>query len=143
MHRLFLDSTTLFPHPPSLLPPFPPYILPLFLNPSPLSLHLPSASPPPPPLPSPFPSPPLSLPFSPLSLPFSLSYFQALLYKKYTTSSDVWSYGMVLYEIWSVGYKPFQNLSNNDVVALVNTGHCQPPPPGCPRAIYSLMVECW
>lgn len=98
---------------------------------------------PPSPSPSPFPSPPLSLPFSPLSLPFSLSYFQALLYKKYTTSSDVWSYGMVLYEIWSVGYKPFQNLSNNDVVALVNTGHCQPPPPGCPRAIYSLMVDCW
>ena len=69
--------------------------------------------------------------------------FQALLYKKYTTANDVWSYGMVLFEIWSVGCKPFHNLSNSAVISLANTGHCQPPPPGCPRAIYTLMVECW
>ena len=33
---------------------------------------------------------------------------EALLYHKYSTGSDVWSYGMVLFEIWSLGHKPFE-----------------------------------
>ena len=37
---------------------------------------------------------------------------QSLHYNKYTSASDVWSYGMVLYEIWSLGYKPFHDLAN-------------------------------
>ena len=36
---------------------------------------------------------------------------EAILYRKYTTKSDVWSYGMVMYEIWSLGYKPFEDFS--------------------------------
>ena len=68
---------------------------------------------------------------------------QALLYKKYSTDSDVWSYGMVLFEIWSVGKKPFSMFTNSEVVRQINTGYNQPPPPGCPRAIYKLMVDCW
>ena len=41
---------------------------------------------------------------------------------------------MVLFEIWSVGKEPFLKLSNSQVMKLLQTGHCQPPPPGCPRA---------
>ena len=44
---------------------------------------------------------------------------QAIFYKKYSASSDVWSYGMLMYEIWSFGEKPFHQLSPAEV-------HCTP-----------------
>ena len=40
---------------------------------------------------------------------------EALLYHKYSTGSDVWSYGMVLFEIWSLGHKPFEEKTSEQV----------------------------
>ena len=68
---------------------------------------------------------------------------EALLYRKYSTASDVWSYGMVMFEIWSVGKTPFRLLNNSDMIARLQSCQCLPPPPGCPREVYKLMVECW
>jgi ephrin-B len=68
---------------------------------------------------------------------------EAIFYKKYTTKSDVWSYGMVMYEIWSLGRKPFDDWQIQEIVDVLETGYCLPPPPGCPRQAYQLMVTCW
>ena len=41
---------------------------------------------------------------------------EALDYKKYSIASDVWSFGIVVYEIWAVGIKPYQGMTNTEVV---------------------------
>ena len=88
---------------------------------------------------------------------------QALNFKKYSTASDVWSYGAVMYEIWSLGHKPFEGYTNQQVnvklvfvvvvliiivsslqtMRLIDEAYRLPPPPGCPKAMYSLMIQCW
>ncbi|XP_065899793.1 uncharacterized protein [Dysidea avara] len=68
---------------------------------------------------------------------------EATHYKKYSTQSDVWSFRCLLYEIWSLGHKPFDELSNIEVMEKLDRGHRLPPPPGCSRTMYKLMVKCW
>eukprot|EP00731_Ephydatia_muelleri_P018590 Em0011g630a len=68
---------------------------------------------------------------------------EAICFNKYSTASDVWSYGCVLYELWSLGDIPFSGFENRKVVEVLKTGYRLSPPTGCPRAIYEQMMKCW
>eukprot|EP00731_Ephydatia_muelleri_P029674 Em0021g197a len=68
---------------------------------------------------------------------------EAVHFMKYSTASDVWSYGCLLYEIWSIGCKPYEGLTNAEVIEKVDVGWRLAPPPGCPSVVYELMIQCW
>ncbi|XP_064164091.1 tyrosine-protein kinase transmembrane receptor ROR2 isoform X2 [Anguilla rostrata] len=68
---------------------------------------------------------------------------EAIAYGKFSTDSDVWSYGVVLWEIFSYGLQPYCGYSNQDVVELVRGRQVLPCPDDCPGWIYALMLECW
>ena len=48
---------------------------------------------------------------------------EAILYHKYSTGSDVWSYGMALFEIWSLGHKPFEEETAEQVSGAYSTNY--------------------
>lgn len=68
---------------------------------------------------------------------------ESILYGKFTTESDVWSFGVVLWEIYSYGLQPYYGYSNQEVISMVRARQLLPCPEVCPSAVYSLMVECW
>ncbi|KAF8570890.1 hypothetical protein P879_01941 [Paragonimus westermani] len=61
----------------------------------------------------------------------------------YTTCSDVWSFGVLLWEIFTLGCAPFKGIDPSDVPALIRTGRRNPKPQFANDAIYELMLHCW
>lgn len=68
---------------------------------------------------------------------------EAATYSKFSTKSDVWSFGIVLYEIITYGRTPYPSMSNTEVLTQVEHGYRMPAPPGCPPALYEIMYQCW
>lgn len=90
---------------------------------------------------------------------------EAIAFRKFTSASDVWSFGIVCWEVMSYGERPYWNWSNQDVIKSIEKGyrytsHCAlfiapldmqrvlrsnrlPAPMDCPEAIHNLMLDCW
>ncbi|XP_063927006.1 tyrosine-protein kinase transmembrane receptor Ror-like [Zophobas morio] len=68
---------------------------------------------------------------------------ESILYGKFTTESDVWSYGVVLWEIYSYGLQPYYGYNNQEVINMIRSRKLLPCPDACPGYCYALMVECW
>ncbi|XP_013784786.1 tyrosine-protein kinase transmembrane receptor Ror-like [Limulus polyphemus] len=68
---------------------------------------------------------------------------ESMMYGKFTLDSDVWSYGVVLWEIFTLGKQPYYGHSNEEVVKLVLQGILLSPPGECPYYIYDIMAGCW
>ncbi|XP_050842129.1 megakaryocyte-associated tyrosine-protein kinase isoform X3 [Serinus canaria] len=63
--------------------------------------------------------------------------------KKFSSKSDVWSYGILLWETFSFGRAPYPKLALKEVTELLEQGYRMDPPEGCPPTIYALMKSCW
>jgi receptor tyrosine kinase-like orphan receptor 1 len=68
---------------------------------------------------------------------------ESILYGKFTTESDVWSFGVVLWEVYSYGLQPYYGYSNQEVIEMIRSRQLLPCPQECPSRMYSLMMECW
>ncbi|PIK54305.1 putative tyrosine-protein kinase [Apostichopus japonicus] len=57
--------------------------------------------------------------------------------------SDVWSFGIVLYEIYTLGKTPYENIDGQVVITKLKEGYRLQKPDGCPDDMYTLMLHCW
>ncbi|XP_070210719.1 tyrosine-protein kinase CSK-like isoform X3 [Littorina saxatilis] len=68
---------------------------------------------------------------------------EALRENKFTSKSDMWSFGILLWEIYSFGRVPYPRIPLTDVVMHVERGYRMEAPEGCPPEIYSIMKQAW
>ena len=68
---------------------------------------------------------------------------EAVLGNKYTVESDVWAYGVLLWEIFSLGLQPYYGLSHEEVVTYVKSGQVLQCPENTPKSVYQIMRSCW
>ncbi|XP_077568597.1 ephrin type-A receptor 6-like isoform X4 [Stigmatopora nigra] len=68
---------------------------------------------------------------------------EAVAYGKFSSVSDVWSFGIVMWEVMSYGERPYWEMSNQDVILSMEEGYRLPAPMGCPVTLHQLMLHCW
>ncbi|XP_032516124.1 tyrosine-protein kinase Fer isoform X1 [Danaus plexippus] len=68
---------------------------------------------------------------------------EALNFGKYTSLCDVWSYGVLMWEIFSKGDTPYAGMSNSRAREKIDNGYRMPAPEGCSEDVYALMLRCW
>lgn len=64
-------------------------------------------------------------------------------YYKFSSKSDVWSFGVLMWEAFSYGQKPYKGMKGSEVTAMLERGERMGCPAGCPREMYDLMNLCW
>ncbi|XP_054468458.1 tyrosine-protein kinase Fes/Fps [Anoplopoma fimbria] len=68
---------------------------------------------------------------------------EALNFGRFTTESDVWSFGVLLWETFSMGMTPYTSMTNQQTRDEVEKGYRMPAPQGCPVEISRIMSSCW
>ncbi|XP_036623355.1 tyrosine-protein kinase ZAP-70 isoform X2 [Trichosurus vulpecula] len=64
-------------------------------------------------------------------------------YRKFSSRSDVWSYGVTMWEAFTFGQKPYKKMKGPEVIKFIEEGKRMDCPPECPPDMYTLMTDCW
>uniref|UniRef100_A0A673C0U9 Tyrosine-protein kinase n=1 Tax=Sphaeramia orbicularis TaxID=375764 RepID=A0A673C0U9_9TELE len=64
-------------------------------------------------------------------------------YFRFSSKSDVWSFGVLMWEAYSYGQKPYKGMKGNDVLQMIESGQRMDSPLNCPPEMYELMRTCW
>ncbi|XP_047133293.1 angiopoietin-1 receptor-like isoform X2 [Hydra vulgaris] len=76
-------------------------------------------------------------------LPVKWMSVEAIFDQMFTSFSDVWAYGVVLFEIVTLGGTPFPTISNRELLNLLKSGYRMERPENCSEPMYSIMLHCW
>ncbi|XP_029966899.1 tyrosine-protein kinase SRK2 [Salarias fasciatus] len=68
---------------------------------------------------------------------------EAINENKFTIKSDIWSFGILLYEILTFGQMPYPTMTNFQTIQSLSQGYRMPCPPKCPKKLYQIMLDCW
>ncbi|XP_008012289.2 tyrosine-protein kinase Fer isoform X2 [Chlorocebus sabaeus] len=68
---------------------------------------------------------------------------EALNYGRYSSESDVWSFGILLWETFSLGVCPYPGMTNQQAREQVERGYRMSAPQNCPEDIFKIMMKCW
>ena len=68
---------------------------------------------------------------------------EAFQHQHFSTKSDVWSFGILLWELVTYGHTPYYGMTDEDVKDEVSQGYRMPKPSGCPEHLYQIMLDCW
>ncbi|XP_061750286.1 hepatocyte growth factor receptor [Nerophis ophidion] len=78
-----------------------------------------------------------------VKLPVKWMALESLQTHKFTSKSDVWSFGVLLWELMTRGAPPYSDVSSFDITVFLLQGRRLLQPEFCPDALYALMVDCW
>ncbi|XP_047239829.1 ephrin type-A receptor 7-like isoform X2 [Girardinichthys multiradiatus] len=68
---------------------------------------------------------------------------EAIQYHRFSSASDVWSFGIVMWEVMSYGERPYWDMGTQDVIKAIEDGFRLPAPVNCPQHLHQLMLDCW
>ncbi|XP_004556371.3 hepatocyte growth factor receptor isoform X1 [Maylandia zebra] len=78
-----------------------------------------------------------------VKLPVKWMALESLQTHKFTTKSDVWSFGVLLWELMTRGAPPYSDVNSFDITVFLLQGRRLLQPEFCPDALYTVMIECW
>ncbi|KAI9547517.1 hypothetical protein NQZ68_017070 [Dissostichus eleginoides] len=78
-----------------------------------------------------------------VKLPVKWMALESLQTHKFTPKSDVWSFGVLLWELMTRGAPPYSDVNSFDITIFLLQGRRLLQPEFCPDALYTVMVECW
>lgn len=76
-------------------------------------------------------------------MPVKWSAPESLCYNAFSSASDVWSFGILLWEVVTLGGSPYPDIESKDVLSKLEEGYRMPQPRGCNPGLYELMYSCW
>ncbi|XP_015474161.1 epidermal growth factor receptor isoform X1 [Parus major] len=76
-------------------------------------------------------------------VPIKWMALESILHRIYTHQSDVWSYGVTVWELMTFGSKPYEGIPASEISSVLEKGERLPQPPICTIDVYMIMVKCW